>query len=310
MTKVPQAGLSLVCLLVSYALSYSVAGQEAGEEGYLLVVERPLAAGDRQAVQAAATYRVTVNQSLNGQTIGEDKIEIEAELAGIVEVLEVNDAGQPNAVAVTIQDYEGTYNEVTVPIDMDDRVVIRVVDGEVTGRYENGDRLSPEAVMVMEKLLNFMIHKDDSSTDLADWFALDQRRAPGQSWAGNNPMIAQSMQDDDQMRVDADHVLSKFEFLEIVEFEGQPAMSVAVNLGFTQIDSPMLIEQGYQMRDSRGSVTITGRIPLDPESKGGALDLTSTFRMSAETDLPDNQGRAILSVVMSDQASAVYQPVD
>lgn len=287
----------------------ALAMQDAPAEGYRLVIERPAAGGDRHQVQTSVHHVMSVGQTLNGQELGEDKTDIQAELTGIVEVLEVDDDGQVKSIAITVQDYEGTLNQVTVPVDTEARVLLRVVDGEVVGSYENAGKLSPEAVQVMDKLFAFTLSTDESSENEDEWFYLDQPRQPGQSWAGNDELIAESLSND-EIVVTPEQIDSEFGFLEVTEFDQQPAMNVMMTINITGLDAPMLTNQGYKIQEASGSMTIAGQLPLEPESKDGSLQMAMMMQMSAAIDLPDDQGKAVITLDIQSEAKATYRAVE
>jgi hypothetical protein len=180
-----------------------------------LTLDRAHAVGDRYHVTGEAYITQEMKQHVDGTLTEEQYTESELNMTGVVEVLEVNDAGGVTRAALTVGEYDIEINDEGIELQQDRRIIAQVADGETVYRYENGDAIDGDLEELIDMFLEDLIDEDGHGGDANVMLNLEQPRSAGDRWEMNHEAMAADAVEKGELVIDADNMESEVHLVEI-----------------------------------------------------------------------------------------------
>lgn len=180
-----------------------------------LTLDRAHTVGDRYHVTGEAYITQEMKQHVDGTLTEEQYTESELNMTGVVEVLEINDAGGVTRAALTVGEYDIEINDEGIELQQDRRIIAQVADGETVYSYENGDAIEGDLEELIDMFLEDLIDEDGHGGDANVMLNLEQPRSAGDKWEMNHEAMAADAVEKGELVIDADNMESEVHLVEI-----------------------------------------------------------------------------------------------
>lgn len=294
-------------LLFAATVCTSVPGIAAAQDAHELTLDRTHAVGQVYSFGSQGYRTTQMIQTLDGQQVGEETRLIEGRLTGTVRITQVTEEGEVTGVVVIPAEYSGKVDGEDVRIDIDKPYQLSVVEEELVVKDADGRPLPPEATEVLDVLLSFMMDTDPGESSEDVMFNLNQPRQVGASWQCNHELLAEDFSESGELSLEPEQIESEFRFVELGQVFGQDAAKLELDIDFEGFTVPALAQQGFEMKQSIGSLKLRGMLPLDPASTDGNISVLMDMAMTAIGTLPDGQGTMELQFAIQNQVQSEYE---
>lgn len=294
------------CLIV-LLLALLPAGLALGQDKYQLTMKRDRPVGSQYAIKVQGEQTRKQSQSVDGNEVASETFAFLGSLNGVAEVLTVHKSKEVSSVAIKIEKFSAEHTGEKINLDLDKRIIAKVVRGDTQFAYEDGTPLGDKATQVLDMLTAFMLEEDPQGPTDDELYKLNQPRAKGTKWACNNELLASDLSKGGELIIKKDGIESQFSFIDIAQFAGKDAAVFDVTVKMNDVTLPGAKEGGLTVVKSGGQMQLSGLMPLDPTSSDGAVQMQVKMGITAQAQ---HQGKTVqVSFDINAQADAEFKRI-
>lgn len=279
-------------------------------ETYKLDFEAPRQVGDTFEMRANGSSMQEIFTRVDGDTVEEVATHGEAMVHARGEVLALNELGGVSQVAFELIEYEFETDIDALELDTTKRLIATAVDGEVSYAYEGGGAVGEGYEEVLGLVFELAMDTDSDGPETNTMMNAQEAREVGEDWEMNHAFMAEQLEEDGALTLDAEDINSHVTLVEVAENGAGVAMATveaeltAENIGMADGQLPPFMK----VTDSVMRLRIHGQLALDASSVYGMQDAEMEMAMLAKGKTPEGQ-LVEIEVEFEREAEVVFTPV-
>ncbi len=297
-----KASLQTILTLAACLAAVSLAPAEDAKT-YKITLHRPPTVGTKTRdvfqVKTARAQRLTSD----GKVLKETKEELQAELAGVTEPLEVSPHGKIQKVKFTVEKFSVQMDAGAAQEALQAGAVISgALDEKGKPSFTaNAGEISPEALKVL--MIVFELTPDrpnDPNDDVV--FATNQPRTVGSEWEVNKAEMIKSMPADIPFKLTENQISGRVKFPSVKQTAGQDECAVQAEVTMKPTEMTGM-PPGFQLAGINLVIGVNGLIPVDEKTVmpfGKA-----SFRMNINGHMDTPNGKVVME--MSESRDKEYK---
>lgn len=296
---------------IAAALAASVSvSTPALAETFQLDFEAPRQVGDTFEMRANGSMMQEVFTRVDGDTVEEVAHYGEAMVHARGEVLALNELGGVSQVAFELIEYEFETQDDALELDTTKRLIATAEDGEVSYAYEGGGAVGEGYEEVLGLVFELAMDSDGDGPETNTMMNAQEAREVGEDWEMNHAFMAEQLEEDGALTIDAEDMSSHVTLVEVADNEAGVAMATveaeltATNIGMAEGQLPPFMK----VTDSTIRFRIHGQLALDASSVYGMQSAEMEMAMLTKGKTPEGQLIEV-EVEFEREAEVVFTPV-